>query len=142
MVVISTKAPIRKVFFKTSSGGDGEFISGMDAMLGQADPLDDERVQQALQVELDKARAQWEEETGRKVSEALERGLAEGRTEGETTITQRAAELASVISSLVQAREKLLDDAEQAVLDMTLAIARRFVEQSALLSDEMIKKTI
>jgi len=141
MVVIKTKSPISKVFFKTSSGG-GEFISGMDAMLGQRDPLDDERVRQALQAELDKARSEWEEESRRRVEEAREQGLTQGRQEAESAIAQRGSELASVISSLAQAREKLLDDAEQAVLDISLAIARRFIEQSALLGDELIRKTI
>ena len=142
MVVIRTKSPLHKVFFKTSSG-EGEFIGGMDAMLGQqADPLADERVREAHLAELEKARAEWEAETGRRVEEAMEQGIARGRQEAEGSIAQRGAELASVISSLAQAREKLLDDAEEAVLDMALAIARRFVEQSALLGDELIRQTI
>jgi flagellar assembly protein FliH len=141
MVVIKTKSPIHKVFFKTSSG-EGEFISGMDAMLGQTDPLDDELVQQALQEKLDEARAEWRAETERMVSGAREEGIAQGRQEAEGSIAQRGAELAGVISSLAQARDKLLDDAEESVLEMSLAIARRFVGQSALLGDELIRKTI
>jgi flagellar assembly protein FliH len=140
MVVIKTKEPIRKVFFKTSSGGD-EFISGLDVAEAY-DPLADERVQQALNEQLEQARAQWEQEVEQRETEALEQGRQQGRQEAESTIEIRSAELASVISSLVQAREKLLDDAEQAVLEMTMAIARRFVEQSALLGDELIRKTI
>ena len=140
MVVIRTKEPIRKVFFKTSSGGD-EFISGLD-VAEVYDPLADERVQQALSEQLEQARAQWEQEAQQKTDEALEQGRQQGISEAEGTIELRAAELASVISSLAQARDKLLDDAEQAVLEMTLAIARRFVEQSALLGDELIRKTI
>jgi flagellar assembly protein FliH len=141
MVVIKTRAPISKVFVKTSSGG-GEFVEGMDVMLRQADPLDDERVQAALKAELDQARAEWEAETARRVDEAREQGMARGRQEAEGVISQRGAELASVMASLIQAREKLLDDSEQAVLDISLAIARRFVEQSALLGDELIRKSI
>ncbi len=140
MVVIKTKDPIRKVFFKTSSGGD-EFISRLD-VAETYDPLADERVQQALSEQLEQARAQWEQEARQKADEAKEQGRQQGRAEAEGTIELRAAELASVISSLAQARNKLLDDAEQAVLEMTLAIARRFVEQSALLGDELIRKTI
>lgn len=140
MVVIKTREPIRKVFFKTSSGGD-EFISGL-VVDEPYDPLADEHVQQALSEQLEQARAEWEQEAEQKTAEAMELGRQQGRQEAESTIEIRSAELASVISSLAQAREKLLDDAEQAVLDMTMAIARRFVEQSALLGDELIRKTI
>lgn len=140
MVVIKTGQPIRKVFFKTSSGGD-EFISGLN-VAESYDPLSDERVKQALSEQLEQARSQWEQEAQQRVGEATELGKQQGRQEAESAAEIRAAELASVISSLVQAREKLLDDSEQAVLEMTLAIARRFVEQSALLGDELIRKSI
>ena len=140
MVVIKTREPIRKVFFKTSSGGD-EFISGL-VVAESYDPFADERVRQALSEQLEQARTSWEREAEQKAAEAMELGRNQGREEAESTIEIRSAELASVISSLAQAREKLLDDAEQAVLDMTMAIARRFVEQSALLGDELIRKTI
>ncbi|MBW7995067.1 MAG: hypothetical protein FVQ81_00560 [Candidatus Glassbacteria bacterium] len=141
MVVIKTKTPISKVFCKTSSS-DAEFISGIDVMERKPDPLAGEEVQQALRRELEQARSQWEQEAELKTAEAYERGREQGCEEAEGAIEQRAAELASVISSLAQAREKLLDDTEQAVLEMSLAIARRFIEQSALLSDELIRNTI
>lgn len=140
MVVIKTKTPLRRVFYKES---DGEEFTALE-LFGQPpeDPLADERVQQALEEKLAAARSEFEAELGQKELEAFERGKKEGEVSAQKQIQERAAQLASVISSLEQARQMILAQAEDTVLELALEVARKFVESSALYGNELIKQTI
>jgi len=140
MVVIKTKTPLRRVFFKEPAG---EGFSGIEMIdEPQADPLADERMRQALEEKLAEARAEFEAELKEKEDQAFERGKKEGEEAARQEIETRAAQLASVISSLDQARQMILSQAEETVLELSLAVARRFVESSALYGNDLIKQTI
>ena len=145
MVVIKTTAPIKKVFIKNiaqdSGNSEGEFSELEFTPVEQVAPQEDERVKEYLEEKLAEARTQWEEETEQKVKEAYEKGKEEGAS-AEEKISEKVAQLAGIIESLKEARQTLLKEAETVVVDMSLAIARKFVDTAAVVNSDLIKKTI
>lgn len=147
MVVIKAGAPIKRVFIKNlaqdSGNSEGEFSElEFNTPAEQVAPQEDERVKEYLEEKLAEARTQWEEETEQKVKEAYEKGKEEGASAAEDKISEKVAQLASVIESLKEARQTLLKEAETVVVDMSLAIARKFVDTAAVMNSDLIKKTI
>jgi len=145
MVVIKTTAPIKKVFIKNiaqdSGNSEGEFSELEFTPVEQVALQEDERVKEYLEEKLAEARTQWEEETEQKVKEAYEKGKEEGAS-AEEKISEKVAQLAGIIESLKEARQTLLKEAETVVVDMSLAIARKFVDTAAVVNSDLIKKTI
>jgi len=146
MVVIKTGVPLRKVFIKSQSrkaGGSGEEFSEPEFIpVEQRAPEEDERFKEYLEEKLAEARAQWEQETEQKVREAYEKGKEESTSAAEEKISEKVAQLASIIESLKEERQSLLREAETAVVDLSLSIARKFVNTAAVMNSDLIKRTI
>ena len=149
MVVIKTNTPVKRVFLKSvePAGGEaaGEFSEMEFAAVEQEsepDPLQNEKVQQYLEERLNEERARLELVHRKKIEEAIEQGRKEGSEAAEVKITERAAQLASVIASLKEARQMLLTESEDAVVRLSLAIAHRFVDTAAAQNSDLIKQTI
>lgn len=146
MAVIKTGAPIKRVFIKSlvqDSGYSEEEFSELEfTPVEQVALQDDERVKEYLEEKLAEARAQWEEETEQKVREAYEKGKEEGSSVAEEKISEKVTQLAGVIESLQGAHQRILKEAETVVVDMSLAIARKFIDTAAVINSDLIKKTI
>ncbi|HUU27101.1 MAG TPA: FliH/SctL family protein [archaeon] len=147
MIVLKTKAPLKRVFIK-SSPEVTEFVETQiqDISSEVQSPADDpqvlERIEKLAEERLEEVRAQSEKEAAGKIKEAYEKGKAEGAARAQEEIAQRAGELASVIAALKEARENLLREAEKEVVDLVLAVARKFVNSAALMGNDLIKQTI
>ena len=149
MVVIKTNLPVKRVFLKNveplGDEGAGEFSEMEFAAVeedSEPDPLQNEKVQQYLEERLTEERARLELVQKKKAEESYERGRTEGAAAAEIKITERASQLASVIASLKEARQMLLAESEDAVVQLSLAIARRFIDTAAALNSDLIKQTI
>lgn len=147
-IVIKTGQPLRRVFLKETGAEfqSLEFAEGELSGLPYADPEDDlrfaERLEERLAERLETAREQWEQEALARERAAREEGRREGERAGREEIARRGAELASVIAALRQAREELLREGELAAVELALTIARRFVDNAALLGSDLIRQTI
>ena len=146
MVVIKTGTPFKKVFiknpFQDSGDSEGEFSELEFTPVEQTAPQEDERFKEYLEEKLAEARVQWEQEAEQKIKEAYEKGKEESTSAAEEKISEKVAQLASIIESLKEERQSLLKQAETAVVDMSLAIARKFVDTATVMNSDLIKKTI
>ena len=146
MVVIKTGVPVRKVFIKNisrdSAETEGEFSELEFTPVEQADPLENEQFKEYLEEKLAETRAQLEQEAEQKIREAYEKGKEESASAAREEISEKVAQLAGIIDSLQKERQAILKEAETVVVDMSLAIARKFVDNAAVMNSELIKKTI
>jgi len=151
MVVIKTKNPLRRVFVKgrfDPEASPDEFrevgfsAGSSDQEQAAADPLEDERIKPLVEERLAEARAEWEEESRRLEEEAYNKGKAEGQAQAEAELSGQAERLKKLIISVEEGYRRLLHEGELAMVDLALAIARRFVKAAAVYNSDMIKETI
>jgi flagellar assembly protein FliH len=149
MIVLKTKSPLKRVFIK----GSPEITGPEDMPLDEEHPASEEgtveddsliteQVEKMVEERVNAIRAEWEEEKEKKIREEFEKGKKEGQDQAHQEIAERAKELASVIAALKEARENLLREAEKNMVDLVLAIARKFVDSAAVLGNDLIKQTI
>ncbi|MEA2064298.1 MAG: FliH/SctL family protein [Gemmatimonadota bacterium] len=148
MVVVKTGEPIKRVFvkgrFDPGASPDEFQEAGVGPGRGEkpADPLEDEAIKPLVQERLATEKDRWEEDNKTRLEEAHEKGRAEGEAAAQAGLAEPVRLLKEVIASVEKGRERLLQEAETAVIDLSLAIARRFVKSAAIYSDDMIKDTI
>lgn len=148
MIVIKTGKPLRKVFLKTGEevvAGEGEFQEtdfGTLESVSAAEVYDRETLESMIEERLAAERTEWQAEAEKRSREALEKGRAEGHAEAEAKLAARAKVFEELIASLSDGREELMRKAESTVVDLALAIARRFVDVAADSGKEVIKQSI
>ena len=151
MVVIKTKKPLQRVFVKgridPEASADefqevGFSAESSDQEQPSADPLEDEQIKPLVEERLAKERADWEAESQRLKEEAYNKGKAEGMEQAKAELAEQAGRLKQLILSMEEGYQKLLREAELAMVDLALAIARRFVKATAVYNSDMIKETI
>lgn len=148
MIVIKTGKPLRKVFLKTGEevvARDGEFQEtdfGVLESVSTAEVFDRETLENMIEERLSEARAEWQAEAAAMSQAAQEKGRAEGRAEAEAKLAARAKVFEDLIASLSAGREELMRKAESTVVDLALAIARRFVDVAADAGSDVIKQSI
>ena len=151
MVIIKTKNSLRRVFVKgriDPEASPDEFLeaafppgsSGQDQP--PADPLEDERIKPLVEERLAGERAEWETESQKLEKEAYEKGRVEGLEQAGAELAEQAERLKKLIASVEQGHRKVLREAELSMIDLALAVARRFVNASAVYNNDMIKETI
>ncbi|MFC1537375.1 FliH/SctL family protein [Gemmatimonadota bacterium] len=151
MVVVKTGKPLQRVFVKgrydsEASPGDFEEMSFSADSSGSeqpgSDPLEDERIKPLVEERLAGERAKWEEESKSLEQEAYDKGKTEGRQQAEAELAEQVERLKKLIVSIDEGYQRLLRDGELEIVDLALAIARRFVKAAAVYNNDMIKETI